>query len=139
MTTLTIAALTIGACNNRLINSKKNSISILGTWQAVSYKYGSQSNFIDFPKNQRNIKLITENYFTGVRLDTTTRKINRMAGGTYTLNGNVYTESIDFGLGMDLYLRQKQTFTIKVEGNIFLLSGSLSDGLKIEEIWERVK
>jgi hypothetical protein len=55
------------------------------------------------------------------------------------LNGNIYTESIDFGSGMDTYLGKKHVFTIRVEGDKFFLSGSLADGLKIEENWQRLK
>lgn len=140
MAGLTIVTLTIGAWNNGLTNSTKRPGSILGTWKGASYKYGtSASNFIDFPKNESHIKLITENYFTWVTVDTTTRIVTSMAGGKYTLSGNTYTESIDYGLGMDRYLRNNQKFTIKVEGNMFYLSGTLNDGYKIEEIWERVK
>ena len=140
MAALTIVVLTTGGCNNELFNSKKSSDSILGTWQLASYKYGSnQSNFIDASPGQRHIKLITETYFTWIITDTITKKVYSAAGGTYTLSGNTYTESIDFGLGMDTYLGHKHIFTIKVEGDMFFLSGSLADGLKIEEIWQRVK
>jgi hypothetical protein len=37
------------------------------------------------------------------------------------------------------YLGSKHAFTIRVEGDKFFLSGHLSDGLKLEEIWHRVK
>jgi hypothetical protein len=55
------------------------------------------------------------------------------------LTDNTYTESIDFGLGMDTYLGQKHAFTIQVEGDRFHLSGSLAAHLKIEEVWHRLK
>jgi hypothetical protein len=42
-------------------------------------------------------------------------------------------------MNMDTYLGQKQTFTVKVEGDRLLQSGTLSDGLNIAEIWQRVK
>jgi hypothetical protein len=120
--------------------SQKSSASHLGTWQLVSYKYGSsQPAFSDFPENQRRIKLITETHFTWIQFDTASKKVNSAAGGTYSLSGNTYTESIDFGLGMDTYSGAKHAFTIRVDGDKFFLSGSLADGLKIEEVWQRVK
>jgi hypothetical protein len=104
------------------------------------YKYGTnQTGFTDFPQSQRRIKLITETHFTWVQFDTATKKVSGTAGGTYSLNENTYTESIDFGLAMDTYLGQKHAFTIRVEGEKFSLSGSLADGLKIEEVWQRAK
>lgn len=119
---------------------KKSSPSHLGTWQLASFKYGTgQPDFTDYPPSQRRIKLITDTHFTWVDFDTTTKKVTSTAGGTYTLSGNTYTESIDFGRGMDTYLGQKHAFTIRVEDDTLLLSGSLADGLKIEEVWQRVK
>jgi hypothetical protein len=120
--------------------SQKMSGSHLGTWKLVSYKYGpSQPGFRDFPESQQRIKLITETHFTWVQFDAATMKVGAAAGGTYSLSGNTYTESIDFGLGMDTYSGAKHAFTIRVEGDKFFLSGSLADGLMIEEVWERVK
>ena len=119
--------------------SSSSSDSHLGTWQLVSFKYGSQAGFRDFPENQRRIKLITETHFTWVQFDATTKKVVASAGGTYSLIGDSYTESIDFGLGMDAYFGAKHAFTIRVEGDKFFLSGSLADGLKTEEVWQRLK
>ena len=63
-----------------------------------------------------------------------------MAGGPYTLNGNSYTDSIEFvGTGLETYLGKKQSFTIKVDGDKLRQSRQLSDGLKIEEVWQRLK
>src|SRR5689334_2808757 len=87
---------------------KKTPGTHLGTWQLTSYKYGTnQTSFTDFPANQRRIKLITESHFTWVEFDATTKKVKGAAGGTYSLSGNAYTESMDFGLGMDSYLGEK--------------------------------
>jgi hypothetical protein len=114
--------------------------SHLGTWKLVSFKYGTSEPFFrDFPESQQRIKLITETHFTWVQFDAVTMKVHGAAGGTYSLSGNTYTESIDFGLGMDTYSGAKHAFTIRVEGDKFFLSGSLADGLMIEEIWQRVK
>lgn len=137
---MVIAALAIAVGLQAQQESKTSGGSYLGTWQLASFKYGTnQPGFTDFPERQRRIKLITETHFTWVQFDATTRKVNASAGGTYSLNGNTYTESIDFGLGMDTFSGEKHAFTIRVEGDKFFLSGSLADGLKIEEVWERVK
>ena len=120
--------------------TKQSSRDHWGTWQLVSYKYGTnQPGFNEPAQNQRRIKLITETHFTWVEFDSTTKEIKASAGGAYTLNGNTYTESMDFGLNMGTYIGQKHAFSIRVEGEKFFLSGSLADGLKIEEVWQRVK
>jgi hypothetical protein len=120
--------------------TKKSSGSHLGTWELASFKYGTnQPGFTDFPKTEHRIKLITETHYTWVEYDDATKKVTGSAGGTYSLDGNTYTESKDFGLNMDPYLGKKHVYSIRVEGDKFFLSGSLSDGLKIEEVWRRVK
>ena len=139
MAALILAVPATGKCQKTVPKSEKSSLLHLGTWQLASYKYGDQPDFVDIPKSNKHIKLITETHFSWVETDTATRKISSMAGGRYTLNGSTYTESIDYGLGMDTYLGHKQTFTIKVEGDMLFLSGMLSDGYKVEEIWQRVK
>jgi hypothetical protein len=135
-----IAALAIAVVLPAQQEPKESSASHLGTWHLASFKYGTdQPGFTDYPQSRRRIKLITETHFTWVDFDTSTKKVTGTAGGTYSLSGNIYTESIDFGLGMDTYFGQKHAFTIRVEGDKFFLSGSLADGLKIEEVWQRVK
>lgn len=118
----------------------KGGSSHLGTWQLVSTKYGDAKDFTDYPKERRRIKMITATHFTWVDYDTTTKKIGSSAGGPYTLQDEAYTETIEFvGDGMETYLGKKQTFTIKIDGDKLSQSGQLSDGLKIEEIWQRAK
>lgn len=135
---LAIALLTISA--GKAFNPQKDSVSIKGTWQLVSYKYGdAQSSFSDFPENIRRIKVINETHFIWVQFDTLSRRVVSSAGGSYTVSGNTYTESLDYGLAMDPYLKQNHVYTVKVEGDMFFLSGLLTPSYKIEEIWKRIK
>jgi hypothetical protein len=111
-----------------------------GTWKLVSMKYGDAKEFSDFPEGHQRVKLITQTHFTWIQYDTTEKQVQSVAGGPYSLEGNVYTETIEFaGEGMTAYLGGKHAFTIRVDGDKFFLSGQLADGLKIEEIWQRVK
>lgn len=135
-----LAAMAVAVVLQAQPEPQTSSAAHLGTWQLASFKYGTdQPGFTDYPQDRRRLKLITATHFTWVDFGTATKRITGTAGGTYTLNGNTYTESIDFGLGMDTYFGQKHTFTIRVEGDTFFLSGTLADGLKIEEVWQRVK
>ena len=114
--------------------------SIVGTWQLDSYKYGvTPSSFTRITADRPHIKLITENRFLWVTYDAATKKILESAGGIYILDGENYLESIDYGYNMDSYVGTKSTFKIKVEDGMFYMSGVLSDGYKIEEIWQKVK
>ena len=56
------------------------------------------------------------------------------------MEGTTYTETIDYaGEGMEAFMGKPQKFTVRVEGDKLYQSGELSNGLKIEEVWERVK
>ena len=128
-----------GNCQNTVSGNGNNSSPHIGTWKLASYKYSTSGNFIPVSKGDQHIKLITETHFMWAETDSATRKVMGMAGGKYTLSGNTYTESIDFGIGMDSYLGNNQTFTLMVEGDLLFLSGVLSDGYHVEEVWKRVK
>lgn len=113
---------------------------LLGTWELKLYKYGyGNDSFNEFPEGRRQIQLITEDYFTWVRVDTTSKKIYGSATGKYSYDGNNFIVNVDYGLGMDMYLGIQSHYTVKVENDYYFLTGELVDGYKIEEIWERVK
>jgi hypothetical protein len=115
-------------------------LTYVGTWQLVSYKYGDAADWSEPPQNQKRLKHITDTYFTWIAYDPASGKMQSMAGGPYTLKGDAYTETIEYAeQGMADYLGKKQTFTIQLESDKLHQSGQLSDGLKIEEIWKRVK
>jgi hypothetical protein len=113
---------------------------LLGTWELVSLKYGDQEAFTDFPKNLRRIKMFTETRYIWFQFETDARQLHNAGGGSYTFADDSLTESTDFGLGeMISYLGKEHAFTIRVEGDTLHQSGALSTGLKIQEIWRRVK
>lgn len=97
-------AITVGLRGE--LEPKTASGSHLGTWQLASYKYGTnRQDFADFPSGQRRIKLITQTHFAWVQFDTATKLSQSIAGGSYSLSGDMYTESIDFAdAGMAPYL-----------------------------------
>ena len=113
----------------------------LGTWQLVSTKYGDAREFSDVSKEEAHIKMLTATHFIWVIYDPKTKLVTASMGGSYRLQGNSYTETIEFYLpdGMKAYLGKEQVFTIKIEGDKLHQSGKLSDGQPIEEIWQRVK
>jgi len=135
---LTVASCQVGPRAEQEPGTK--SASLLGTWELVSYKYGDQKEFADFPKDRRRIKIITETQAIWFEFPASTKEIQAGAGGAYSLVGDTYTESKDFAIGgMMGYLGKKHIFTVRVEGDRLTQSGALSDGLKIEEVWRRIK
>jgi hypothetical protein len=135
-----ITLLNTGATSNKKAGASKKPNQIMGTWQLSLYKYGSgTTDFTEASPNAGRIKLITDTHFTWVHFDKSTNIIHSSAGGTYSLEGNTYTESIDYGLAMDSYLGNKPVYNIKVEGDNLFLTGELVSGYKIEEVWQRIK
>ncbi|HTL59883.1 MAG TPA: hypothetical protein VL361_29700 [Candidatus Limnocylindrales bacterium] len=112
----------------------------IGTWRLASFKYGDTNQWSEVPNDQKRIKLITPTHFTWVAYEAATGKVLSTAGGRYTLRGSNYVETIEYtGEGMSDYLGKQQSFTIKVETDTLRQSGQLSDGLKIDEVWNRMK
>ncbi len=122
--------------------SNKSSSSHLGTWQLISFKYWeSAKDFTEFPQDRRRIKLITDDHFIWTEFNAETRKIERGAGGSCSMNGDTYIESIDFALSpeMENQIGRKYSFTIRVEDDKLFQSGLIEEGFKIEEVWQRMK
>jgi hypothetical protein len=68
-------------------------------------------------------------------------KVTDALGGTYTLKGDEYVETPEYGVGdvLDQLKGKPQVFKWKIEGNKWYHTGKLSSGLTIEEVWERVE
>jgi len=115
----------------------KTDNKLLGTWKMVSAKYGGQE--FKFPEGTTTLKHVTANQFIWVGHDED-GKITRAAGGSYTIKGDTYEEVPQYGLGEDFGVikGQPQIFKWKVDGNKWHHNGKLSNGLTIEEVWERV-
>jgi hypothetical protein len=68
-------------------------------------------------------------------------KVDAALGGPYTLKGDKYEETPEYGIGdvLELLKGKPQSFECKVEANKLHQNGKLSSGLTIEEVWERVE
>lgn len=136
----TVAALAFTAALPGAEKSSNDASSHLGTWRLVSTKYGDAKEFSDVSNSGPHIKMISSNHFIWVIYDSKTKLVASSMGGSCRLQGSNYTETVEFYLpkGMDVYLGKEQAFTIRVEGDRLFQSGKLSDGMNIEEIWQRV-
>jgi hypothetical protein len=111
---------------------------LVGTWKLVSAKYGGKE--FKFPEGTTMLKHVTPTQFMWATYDKD-GKVSRAAGGGYTLKGEVYEETPEYGIGadFDLIKGKAQTFKWKVDGNKWYHDGKLSNGLTIEEVWERIE
>jgi len=120
------------------LNAQSTSSEILGTWKLVSFKYGEGET-----KNADDgivrLKLITQDHFAFIHYLGKNNIVLESAGGTYTVNGEDYTENIEFGaFTMKCFFDKKQLYKIKIENGRLYLSGVMSDNQKIEEVWEEI-
>jgi hypothetical protein len=111
---------------------------LVGTWKLVSARYGGQE--YKFAEGTTTIKHITPTQFMWASYDPD-GKVTRAAGGRYTLTGEAYEETPEYGLSDDFEAIKGKThsFKCKVDGGKWSHDGKLSNGTTIEEVWERVE
>src|SRR5215469_14588035 len=104
---------------------------IEGHWELVSGE--------TLPSGWKEIKLISGGHFIWVAYDTQKRKTAYTGGGTYKIEGDHYTEHVEFMTVDDseALIGKDQPFTIKREGNSLVVTGTLSNGEKLTETWKR--
>src|SRR5262245_22243207 len=111
---------------------------LIGTWKMVKAKYGG--NEVTIPEGTTEFKHVTSAHFMLAAIDKD-GKVLAAIGGPYSLKGENYVETPEYGLS-EIFTNikgQPQSFTWKVEGNKWYHNGTLSSGLTIEEVWERVE
>jgi hypothetical protein len=111
---------------------------LLGTWKQVKAKFGGKEHKI--PEGYTQLKHVTSTHFMFVDFDKDGKFIDAF-GGPYTLKGEKYEETIEYGVGevFKMLKGKPQSFECKVEGVKWYHNGTLSSGLTIEEVWERVE
>jgi len=110
---------------------------LVGTWKLVSAKYGGQQSAL--PKDFTTVKHMTPTHFMWATYDEA-GKVIRTGGGSYTFDGKVLEDTPAYGMGpdFDVVNGRRQTFECKVEGRRMYQSGTLSNGMSLEEVWELV-
>lgn len=116
----------------------KNENKLLGTWKLATAKYGGKEFRLE--EGSSMIKHVTPSQFMWVTYDKD-GKVTRAAGGTYSIDEDAYKETPQYGISadFDLIKGKPQTFKWKIEGDKWHHDGELSNGLTIDEMWERVE
>jgi len=111
---------------------------LVGTWKQVKAKF--RGNEVKIPEGTTQLKHITPTHFMFVDFDKDGKFIDAF-GGPYTLKGEKYEETLEYGVGdvFKMLKGKRQSFECKVEGAKWYHDGTLSNGLTIEEVWERVE
>lgn len=86
-------------------------------------------------KDMKSIKLVSKEYFSFVTVNKDGSFSNALTG-RYQLQGDSYQETPEAG-SVPAMLNKTYEFKAKVEGNLWLHSG-MEDGMKIDEVWQRL-
>src|SRR5262249_23487373 len=116
-------------------SAEKATNPIIGTWRLVSGEMGGQDSL----GNTTQFKMISAKHFMFISFDKTKMKTTGAGAGSYTLNGNTYTEHVDFidVNGGESLVGTDVAFTVKVEGDTLTQTGELL-GSTLKEVYKRV-
>ena len=113
--------------------STKLAKELIGTWVLV----GTPFKVEEAPKPGARLKFFTGRHWNITQADPETAKVIFHHGGTYTLDGDNYAETIEYANEITAELiKQTFKFKIKVEGDTYTQIG---DGNPYSEVWKRVK
>ncbi|HXJ37858.1 MAG TPA: hypothetical protein VNH18_01195 [Bryobacteraceae bacterium] len=127
---ITLAAVALAWSQKTGIHTKKSQLD--GVWELLSGQ--------PLPKGTRDIKVILGGHFIFAAYDTENGRPLYTAGGTYILNGSSYTEHMDFAseaIATGL-VGKNQQFTVKLDGDTFTQTGTLTNGKPLSEVWKRM-
>jgi hypothetical protein len=132
--------LTAGARRQLLADDKtadkgptKLAKDLIGTWLLA----GTPDKVEEPPADGGRYKFFTGKYWTVTQADPTSGEVIYHHGGTYTLDGDNYEETVLYSTKNNAELiKQKFKFKIKVEGDTFT---QLGVGNPYNEVWKRAK
>jgi hypothetical protein len=141
MVVFSLLVIVVGVAGSQSQTTSPDSGKLLGTWRVVSAVYDDEP-VKDIGKTEIWIKHITDVQFIWVRYSTDTKQVKLSQGGTYSVKGDSYIETPQYNLehaGLDSMREKEQKFTWRVDGDRFYQNGRLSNGVKLEEVYERVR
>jgi hypothetical protein len=110
-------------------------IKYIGTWVLV----GTPDKVGDPPKSGGRLKFRTGKHWAITQADPKTGKVIFHHGGTYTLDGDTYTETVEYANESTAGLLKKTfKFKVKVEGDTYTQIGIGEDN-PFHEVWKRAK
>lgn len=105
---------------------------LIGTWILV----GEPSAVVEAPATGGRLKFFTGSHWCITQADPTNGATVYHHGGTYTLNGNQYAETVEYANESTKSLIKKTfNFTIKIEGDMLTQTGISNSWT---EVWKRV-
>jgi len=107
-----------------------NDERIIGVWKMI-YPEVSGKNGME------KIKIITKEQYVWLRIQN--NQVVEASGGTYTFDGETFTENVKYGSpNMSIYPGKKAIVKVRFEDNKIHTSGQI-EMLFLNEVWERVE
>lgn len=130
-----------------IAQEKKNPLE--GTWELVSGKATWADTSETYPETDdwRMIKIISKKHFVFVNQDTSGEGSSGFGGGTYSLEGDSYTEHIEFFAPPYLdFIGKSFSFKSEVKGDQWIMSGTMplkkmglaENDMEIYEVYKRL-
>ncbi len=118
----------------RLADSGEGNLA--GLWQIIGREQ-KEGTMGEMKKGARKtVKIMTQNRFQWVAMNTETKVFSGTGGGSYTLKDGKYTETIEFFSRDSSRIGFSLSFDAKVEGKKWQHTGKSSKGDRVNEIWE---
>ena len=116
------------SCLSNNDNKKESAINLKGTWKLVSGTTvdKGKSTFTDYTTTQSMIKIINDTHFAFLKHDLKPGKDGKnnfdAGGGKYKLNGDEYTESLDYYNDSN-WEGKSFTFKVKIQNDTLIQTG----------------
>jgi hypothetical protein len=114
-----------------------SAVPTAGSLDGVWVRVGEPGHVVPAPKSGGQLKFRMNQHWTFTQADPATGEVMQHFGGTYRLQGNDYTETIDYSTDPDdPELRKTLKFTVTIEGDTMTQIGV---GNSYNEVWQRVR
>jgi hypothetical protein len=117
--------------------SPKPSSDLQGVWDPVwSHEIRNHVTTEHIPSGQTRWKMFSKNRFVWVAYDVQQKKFIATGGGTYKIDGDTYSETIEFFSENPALVGKTLNFKFRREGNRYWQSGLVGE-VQIEEEWKQ--
>ena len=102
-----------------------------GTWELQSGQ--------PIPPGMRDLKILSGGHFMFATYDTKSGQPLYAAGGTYEVSGDCYVEHMEFATEkLSELVGKAQSFTVQIDGDTLIQTGTLSNGDPLKERFRRI-
>lgn len=135
-----LLALDLGKGNTKFERVDDGKAPLAGVWQ-ISGRMGDDGKLADIHQagTRQTYKMLTGKKFQWVAIDPAKKQFMGTGGGTYSFTDGKYTENIEFFSRDNTRVGATLIFDGKLEDGKWHHSGLSSKGIKIYEVWSKVK